>query len=330
VQTRWTHANEAQSPLTRAESIMLDGTFGIEHPVRSDEGLFFNFNGTAGIWRRRCIEEAGGWSGGTLSEDLDLSYRAQLKGWTFRYLVDVAAPAELPTTVSAYKIQQYRWAKGSMQVVRVQAPRVLGAPIGPWKKAHGILHMSGFIVHLMMVLIVLLSLPLALAGTQALQGIPIAWLGIGAVGGPFIIGAAAWALYPKQGWWKRIAWMPVSLMLGTGVAVSNSIAVVSGLLNLSSPFHRTPKPSDDDGGPHRRPLRLRILEDMTTWLELGLAVYTVLAVVLNIEMGMWAQAFYLSIFAAGFSWVALATRVEGIYAWLKRWFSPGTVNPRTE
>jgi cellulose synthase/poly-beta-1,6-N-acetylglucosamine synthase-like glycosyltransferase len=323
VQTRWGHINEALSPLTRAQALLLDGHFGIEQRVRSDEGLFFGFNGTAGLWRRQCILDGGGWHGDTLSEDLDLSYRAQLKGWRFRYLPSVVAPAELPMTMSAFKIQQFRWAKGSMQAVRKNVPRILRAPIGWWKKWEGLIHISGFSVHPMMILMVLLSLPLALLGGQALKGLPMAWLGIGTLGAPLLFAAAEWSLYPNRGWWKRFAWLPLLTMLGTGVAVSNTKAVISGLLNIHTPFQRTPKTGT---GPLRRrsgrTLREPVVIDSVTWMELALAVYSFFVVVIDIRYHNWINAIFLSIYTAGFAWVALATLWEAFSPWLIRTLSP--------
>ena len=128
VQVRWEHLNRDYSLLTRAQAILLDGHFIIEHTARHRSGCFFNFNGTAGIWRRQCIEDAGGWSGETLTEDIDLSYRAQMAGWNFIYLEDVVAPAELPVDINALKSQQHRWAKGSIQVARKLLPGLLSGP----------------------------------------------------------------------------------------------------------------------------------------------------------------------------------------------------------
>jgi cellulose synthase/poly-beta-1,6-N-acetylglucosamine synthase-like glycosyltransferase len=331
VQTRWSHLNEAQSPLTRAQALLLDGHFGIEQRVRSTEGLFFGFNGTAGIWRRRCIEDGGGWRGDTLSEDLDLSYRAQLKGWKFVYLPRVTAPAELPTTMSAFKIQQFRWAKGAMQAVRMDVPRILQAPIGLWRKVQGVLHISGFFVHPLIVLMVLLSLPLAFAGPQALHDVPMAWLSIGALGAPAIFTAAEWSLYPKQGWWKRTLWLPVLIMLGTGVAVSNSKAVISGLLNIRSPFQRTPKQGVPDAK-NRRPAnpQERVRVDLITWLEIALAAYSLCTAVVDIHFGYWINAVYLLIYAAGFAWVGLATVLEAFSPWLPKPSPSKMVNARMD
>jgi cellulose synthase/poly-beta-1,6-N-acetylglucosamine synthase-like glycosyltransferase len=323
VQTRWEHINETQSPLAHAQALFLDGHFGIEQRVRSDEGWFFGFNGTAGIWRRQCILDGGNWHGDTLSEDLDLSYRAQLKGWRFRYLPNVIAPAELPTTMSAFKIQQFRWAKGSMQAVRKNVPCILHAPVGLWKKWEGLLHISGFIMHPLMVCMVLLSLPLSLSGRQALKSTPTAWLGIGSLGAPLLFAVAEWSLNPGHGWLRRFAWLPLMTILATGVAVSNTKAVISGLLNIQSPFQRTPKTGT---GPLRRHYgrasRDSVTVDSVTWMELALAVYSFMVVVIDIRYGNLANAIFLSIYTAGFTWVALSTFWEAFAPWLIRILSP--------
>jgi cellulose synthase/poly-beta-1,6-N-acetylglucosamine synthase-like glycosyltransferase len=331
VQTRWVHLNESQSPLTRAQALLLDGHFGIEQRVRSDEGLFFGFNGSAGIWRRRCIEESGGWRGEMLSEDLDLSYRAQLNGWKFRFLPDVVAPAELPPTMTAFKIQQFRWAKGSMQAVRNHVPRILRARISLWKKWHGLLHISGYIVHPLMTLLVLLSLPLALAGPQALKEVPMAWLGIGALGTPLLFPVAEWSLYPKQNWWKRALWLPLMVILGTGVAVSGTKAVLSGLLNVPSDFQRTPRQGDSPIG--MRSLRAAwesIHIDLNTWIEILLAILSFLIVVIDIWYGNWINAIFLSVFSAGFAWVAASTLWETFSPWLAKRSSSRMLNARID
>jgi cellulose synthase/poly-beta-1,6-N-acetylglucosamine synthase-like glycosyltransferase len=311
VQTRWSHMNETHSPLTRVQAMLLDGHFGIEQCVRSDAGWFSSFNGSGGVWRRRCIEESGGWRGDTLSEDLDLSFRAQLGGWKFRYLPAVCAAAELPTTVSAFKIQQFRWAKGCMQAMLLHAPKITQAPVSPWKKIQGLIQISGFIIHALLVLLVLLSLPLALAGSPALRGLPMAILGFGAAGGPLMIAAGVWNLHPEKGWWKRLLWMPVLVLLATGVAVSNSKAVITGLLNIYSPFQRTPKPSDAPAGNATlREIRKTVRVDSITWWEIGLAAYALAAVVIDLRNGNLANAAYFLVYAAGFAWVGVSALLE--------------------
>jgi cellulose synthase/poly-beta-1,6-N-acetylglucosamine synthase-like glycosyltransferase len=330
VQTRWTHVNESESPMTRAQALMLDGHYGVEKRVRSDEGMFFNFNGSGGIWRRKCIEEADGWSGETLSEDLDLSYRAQLKGWVFKYLADVTAPADLPTSMTAYKIQQFRWSKGGMQVARRMVPQLLRAKTGAWKKIHGVLHVTGYIVHLMMCLMVLLSLPLAFAGPDTLKGLPSVWMAVGALGGPVLLSTAAWSLHSKEAWWKRILWMPVAVMLGTGVAVSNSVAGVTGLLDIHSPFQRTPK-ANSRAGNGRVPDAAELPDQppAATWLELGMAAYAVIAFLIHVHLGIWINAVYLLFYAAGFSWAAVASLLEIYWPCLAKAFRSKAADART-
>ncbi len=331
VQTRWRHMNEFQSPLTRVEAILLDGHFGVEQCVRSDEGWFSSFNGSGGIWRRRCIEESGGWRGKTLSEDLDLSFRAQLGGWKFRYLPGVCAAGELPTTMSAFKIQQFRWAKGCMQAMVLHAPRILQAPAGLWKKIQGLIQISGFIVHALMVFLVLLSLPLALADSPVLSGLPMAILGFGAAGGPLMIAAGVWNLHPERGWWKRLFWMPVLILLATGVAASNCTAVITGLLNIHSPFQRTPKPSDEPAGKIALPRnRTTIRVDPILWWEIGLAVYTLATVLIDLRNGNLANAAYFLVYSAGFAWVGLSALLEAYTPLFDKRLSSKKVNARTD
>ncbi|HEX7588461.1 MAG TPA: cellulose synthase family protein, partial [Anaerolineae bacterium] len=165
VQARWGHLNATYSALTRAQSIALDGHFVVEQTARSRNGLFFNFNGTAGVWRRTCIEQSGGWHGDTLSEDLDLSYRAQLGGWEMIFLPDVVAPAEIPPQIHAFKRQQFRWAKGSTQCLFKLAPRILTARnTSLFKRVEGILHLSGYMMNPMILLMVLALVPLMAMG----------------------------------------------------------------------------------------------------------------------------------------------------------------------
>ncbi|HEX2698493.1 MAG TPA: cellulose synthase family protein, partial [Anaerolineales bacterium] len=163
VQTRWGHTNRKYNSLTRAEAMGIDGHFVVEQTVRSNNDFFLNFNGTAGLWRRACIEDSGGWEWDTLTEDLDLSYRAQMRGWKIDYLPDVVVPAELPSQVEAFKKQQFRWAKGSFQVVRKILPRVFAQPDVPWRvRLMALLHLTGYAVHPLMLSLLLLTLPVGL------------------------------------------------------------------------------------------------------------------------------------------------------------------------
>ncbi len=159
VQARWGHLNRDLSPLTRAQGLAIDGHFSVEQAGRCWSGWMLNFNGTAGVWRKTAIEDAGGWQADTLTEDLDLSYRAQLRGWKVEYAVDVEVPAEIPADIAAFKSQQRRWAKGSIQTAKKLLPRVLRAPL-PWDvRAEAVLHLTHYFVHPLMVLVAILAVP---------------------------------------------------------------------------------------------------------------------------------------------------------------------------
>jgi len=318
VQTRWSHLNAEYSLLTRAQALALDGHFGIEQPARHWAGLLFNFNGTAGIWRRGCIESTGGWRGVTLSEDLDLSYRAQLQGWTFRYLPDVTAPAEIPPLMPAFKRQQFRWAKGSIQCARLLGPALLRAPISRWRKLQGVAHLTSYLVHPLMVLLLLVTLPMSLGDGRIFHHLPLAWLGIAGLGAPLLYAAAQWSLYPGTPWWRRLAWLPLLAILGTGIAASNTRAVIEGLSGLRSPFQRTPKTGLERRGGHwEGGAAERIDIDVTTWVELALSVYALVAGTLALVHGNWIGVFFLAIYGLGFAWVGGATLWEA-HAWRPR------------
>jgi cellulose synthase/poly-beta-1,6-N-acetylglucosamine synthase-like glycosyltransferase len=238
VQTRWGHLNATYSPLTRAEALALDGHFVVEQTARHRHDLFFNFNGTAGVWRRACIEDAGGWQGDTLSEDLDLSYRAQMRGWRFVFLPDVVAPAELPPQIHAYKRQQYRWAKGSTQVLLKLGARVLTAPgLSLFKRIEGVLHLSGYVMNVLMLALLLTLVPSMILDTR----FPDVMLYFSfAMFGPIVMYALSQrALYPD--WLARFRYFAVLLLLGTGIALNNSLAVFDAFTRRGNTFRRTPK-----------------------------------------------------------------------------------------
>lgn len=243
VQTRWGHINAAYSHLTMAQAIILDAHFGIEHPARQRSGYFMNFNGTAGLWRRSCIEAVGGWKGDTLTEDLDLSYRAQLAGWRPLYLPNVIAPAEVPPQIAAFKNQQFRWAKGSAQCLRRLAGPIWRSNYSLEIRLQGLIHLSGYFTHPLMLVILLLSLPLIWFGWPT--RLPLAYLGFASLGPPIIFTASQYVLYAHspQGiaWWRRALHIPLVMLLGAGIAPNNARAIVEGLLNRSSEFRRTPK-----------------------------------------------------------------------------------------
>jgi cellulose synthase/poly-beta-1,6-N-acetylglucosamine synthase-like glycosyltransferase len=331
VQTRWIHLNESHSPLTRAQALLMDGDFGVDKQVRSDQGLFLRFNGAAGIWRRRCIEETGGWNGEVLSEDLDLSYRAQLAGWRFKYVMSVGAMAELPVTMSAFRIQQARWACGSMQVFRRVFSQIVFARISLWKKWQALIHLTGYLIYPLIILMVLLSLPLAFGDTMKQLQIPMLIVGVAGVGAPIFFALGEWNLYPQQAWWKRFAWFPFLSMLWIGIAVSLTQSVVVGLLNVRSPFHRTPKTGAQDNGArpvksHRRYVKVNV----NTLLEIVFCLYALLVVVIDIQYGNWMGAAILGLYAIGFAWVASAGIWESLSPVLHRLGKTKPLNLRVE
>jgi hypothetical protein len=270
-----------------------------------------NFNGTAGIWRRSCIESAGNWRGATLSEDLDLSYRAQLQGWTISYLPDVSAPAEIPTFMAGFKRQQFRWAKGSIQVARLLGPDVVKAKINLWRKTQGILHLTGYLGHPLMVLLILLLLPLSLMGNPLLQKLPLGWLGVAGLGAPMLYAASQHALYGGK---RGLSWtvrMPLLAMLGVGIAVNNTRAVMEALMGVRSPFERTPKTGVVRRGQRWQSGRHeKVKINTTSWLELLLALYSFTIAFVTIKEGNWIASFFSALYACGFAWVLGATLIE--------------------
>ncbi len=250
VQTRWGHINEDYSLLTKAQSIGIDGHFMIEQTARNASELWMNFNGTGGIWRKQCILEAGNWQADTLTEDFDLSYRALLAGWKFRYFKDLTNPGEIPPTVQAFKSQQFRWCKGSIQTAVKLLPRILTADVN-WKiKAEAVVHLLSYTMHPLMILNILFALPLLLMGEWtnhqlsdvsmvAILGV-VAFMSVGTFGPIVFYIVSQRDLHPDR-WVRRMIWLPFLMMIGIGVAVSNTRAWLEGITGRRSAFIRTPK-----------------------------------------------------------------------------------------
>lgn len=249
VQGRWGHINRTESGLTLAQSIGIDGHFVIEQSARSWGNLFMNFNGTAGVWRRQAIDDAGGWEGDTLTEDMDLSYRSQLAGWKMKFVFDVIVPAELPADINAFKSQQYRWAKGSIQTGIKILPRVFKSNAPLLVKLQSFMHTTHYSIHPLMLLTALLAFPL-LAWFPGLQGVPT-WLFVTVFSAIFAAALAPSTLYfvaqrysGYSGWKVRMLALPMLMSLGVGIAVSNTRAVLSAVFGRKSAFVRTPKKGD--------------------------------------------------------------------------------------
>ena len=244
VQARWGHRNRNYSLLTVAQSMGIDGHFAVEQSARSWSGLFLNFNGTAGVWRKETIYSAGGWKSDTLTEDLDLSYRAQLAGWEPRYLVDVVAPAEVPTDINALKTQQHRWAKGSIQTAMRLLPEVLRRKdVGFFKKLQAWMHLTHYMIHPVMLAMALLVLPLLFLGdhwvrTPLMVGLLVSMLV--SMMAPNFLYLFAQRL-TRDDWKKSFKYLPTLMVLGVGLAVNNTRAVLEALFGRKSEFIRTPK-----------------------------------------------------------------------------------------
>jgi cellulose synthase/poly-beta-1,6-N-acetylglucosamine synthase-like glycosyltransferase len=282
VQARWGHLNADESAITRVQALLLDAHFTVEHLARNRSGLLMNFNGTAGVWRRRTIEEAGGWQSDTVAEDLDLSYRAQLGGWRALYLPDVVAGAELPPLIGAFKQQQYRWAKGAAQVLRKLGGRVLRSPrLNPAQKAMALLHLSGYLTQPLFLLMLILTLPMALLNPALPQ--MAAFLGTIMAVPPLLYLLGQRALY--RDWARRFLAYPFLMLLGMGLAWTNTVALVDGLIHWGGPFVRTPKfrlhgsRARWQGGTYAGDA-LRV-----SLTEMGLAAYALLALALTLHLG---------------------------------------------
>ncbi len=272
VQARWGHLNAELNPFTRAQALALDGHFVVEQTVRSHSGLLMNFNGSGGVWRRACIEDAGGWQSDTIAEDLDLSYRAQLAGWKLAYLPNVVAPAEIPPLLMAFKRQQFRWAKGAIQALKKFAKRLLHAPLTPWQKVQAFLHLSGYLVHPLMLAMIVLGLPVILVRDPGT--LPVGALGVAGFAPPVLFALSQWGAYKK--WVQRFVYFPFLVLFGAGITLNNSWAVFEALTGRNArEFLRTPKFRVEGRrvGNVRRADDYVLPVDWTTWGELLIAIY---------------------------------------------------------
>ena len=294
VQSRWGHLNAEENSLTRAQRLSIDTHFVVEQSARNRSGWLIPFNGTGGVWRRRCIKAAGGWSADTLTEDLDLSYRAQLAGWRSQFLPDVEVPGEIPPQLAAYKQQQARWATGNTQCLLKLARPIVWSNLGAWQKIMAIQHLCQYLPQPLMLLMLLLTPPLLLA--DALTGLPLAPLGLLGLAPPLMYIASQTRLYGN--WLNAFAAFPALLFIGTGMSLSNSLAVAAALLGIKIPFRRTPKFERDWKRSH-----YALSADVTLWLELALMGYALWAASLAWELQR-ELCVYLLIYALSFATVA--------------------------
>jgi cellulose synthase/poly-beta-1,6-N-acetylglucosamine synthase-like glycosyltransferase len=307
VQTRWTYVNRHENLLTEVQGLMLDGHFALEHVARFGGGLFFNFNGTAGILRRQMIDEAGGWQHDTLTEDSDLSYRAQLKGWKFVYLPQVECPSELPVDTYGFQVQQSRWAKGLTQVALKLLPQIMRAPVGWREKAEAWFHLTPNLSYPLMVIVSILMLPVMMVRFY------VGWVDMLVVDAPLIV-CSFWSvvgfyllsqhsLYPKT--WKRaVFFLPALLAMGVALTISNTKAVLEALLGIQTSFVRTPKYA---GGAKSVSVQYKRRSGWLPYAELafGTAFLGMVAYAINV-MNFFALPFLL-IFVTGYYWAGFST-----------------------
>jgi cellulose synthase/poly-beta-1,6-N-acetylglucosamine synthase-like glycosyltransferase len=313
IQTRWGHLNRTYSVLTRVQAMFLDGHLLLEQTARSRSGRFFNFNGTAGVWRKRCIEEAGGWQHDTLTEDLDLSYRAQLAGWKFVFLPDVVTPAELPVEMNGFKSQQHRWTKGSIQTCKKLLPRIWASRLSLPVKIEATAHLTSNFSYLLLAFLCVLLHP-STAGPEStvlrivLLDIPI-FLAATVSAAVFYV-CAQRELHPRT-WHREILYLPVLLALGIGMSLNNARAVLEAVFNRQSEFTRTPKYGIEHKGQSWRAGRYLPIKSMLFLLEAAFAIYFSYFVLHALANGQYLSVPFLLLFAGGFAYVAFASFLQG-------------------
>jgi cellulose synthase/poly-beta-1,6-N-acetylglucosamine synthase-like glycosyltransferase len=313
VQTRWTHINRTYSLLTEVEAILLDGHFVLEHSGRARSGVFFNFNGTAGMWRRAAIDEAGGWQHDTLTEDTDLSYRAQLKGWKFLYLQDVECPAELPVEMTAFKTQQARWAKGLIQVAKKTLPKVFASDVPRSVKVEAWYHLTANLSYPLMIVLSVLLLPAMII--RFYQGwfqmlyidLPLFMASTFSISSFYLVSQKE--LFPKT-WPRAFLYLPLLMALGIGLTITNTRAVLEALAGKQTAFARTPKyrvetKRDKVASKYRKRL------GWVPWIELLIGTYFALAVYYAIDNENYITVPFLMLFVFGYWCTGLMSLLQG-------------------
>jgi cellulose synthase/poly-beta-1,6-N-acetylglucosamine synthase-like glycosyltransferase len=314
VQTRWAHLNRTQSMLTRAQAIFLDGHFVIEHTARSRSGRFINFNGTGGVWRKVAIFDAGGWQHDTLTEDMDLSYRAQLKGWRIKYLGDVISPAELPPEITAFKQQQHRWTKGSIQTAVKLLPTVLRSTQPLKVKIEAFFHLTSGVVYPLAVLVAVLFFPaFCFAGAGVLSAhYPLIWSAMSMLLTVLTFSAGTFYVVAqkeiKENYLAGILLVPFLMAIGMGMSLANAIAVIEGLLGHQSEFVRTPKYGVGvNESPGQWKLRAGAFKHKAQWIpfaELAVGIYLLACVMIALWFNRAASCVpFMLIFMFGYLYV---------------------------
>ncbi|MGA2081132.1 MAG: cellulose synthase family protein [Holophaga sp.] len=317
IQGCWDHLNRDFSLLTQVQAILLDGHFVFEHTARHRSHAFFNFSGTAGMWRVSAIADAGGWQHDTITEDADLSYRAQLKGWRGVYLKDMVVPAELPVEVNAFKSQQHRWAKGNAQVIRKLMRTILVSKESLHTKAECWFHLTANCNYMLMVVLAIIMVPCMIirAGTPAhillLTDGPFFLLNAVSVG--LYFGLSQREVYNNRNWVRRLKYVPGLMSLGIGLCLNQSKAVLEGFFTDDIEFKRTPKLGVDENGnaaPSLRKRAYKVPKSVLTILEAAFALYYLGAVIAAIWIHKWASVPFLWLFFSGFAYISIMSLAD--------------------
>jgi len=319
VQTRWTHINRNYSFLTEVEAILLDGHFVLEHSARARNDVFFNFNGTAGLWRRQAIDDAGGWQHDTLTEDTDLSYRAQLKGWKFIYRQDVECPAELPVEMTAFKTQQARWAKGLIQTGKKILPRVLKSDQPFRVKLEAWYHLTANLSYPLMVVLSVLLLPAMVI--RFYQGwfqmlyidIPLFLASTFSISSFYLVSQRE--LFPRT-WPRALLYLPFLMALGIGLTVTNTRAVIEALIGKQTSFARTPKYRVESKNDKLQTTKYRKRLGWVPWIELLIGSYFALTVYYALQNENYLTVPFLMLFVVGYWYTGLMSLLQGRFSGL--------------
>jgi cellulose synthase/poly-beta-1,6-N-acetylglucosamine synthase-like glycosyltransferase len=312
VQARWGHLNQDYSLLTKIQAILLDAHFVLEHGSRNRAGCFFNFNGTAGIWRRAAIEAAGGWQHDTLTEDLDLSYRAQLAGWRFVFLPDLVSPAEVPVEMNSFKSQQHRWAKGSIQTCRKLMPQILQSDLPLAVKAEAFFHLSANFNYLLMALLSVLMFPAMWVRynmgwyEMLLIDVPLFLAATASVANFYMVSQRE--IYPD--WKTRLKYLPFLMSIGIGLAVNNTRAVIEALMGTETEFARTPKYGIEQMSDEWVGKKYRQSTVVQPMIELALGLYFTATVFYALANEIYGTLPFLMLFQVGFLYTGLVSLVQ--------------------
>jgi cellulose synthase/poly-beta-1,6-N-acetylglucosamine synthase-like glycosyltransferase len=312
VQARWGHINQGYSLLTKIQAILLDGHFVLEHGGRNRAGCFFNFNGTAGVWRRAAIHDAGGWQHDTLTEDLDLSYRAQLRGWQFLFLPDLVTPAEVPVEMNAFKSQQHRWAKGSIQTCLKVLPAILASDLPRKVKVEAFFHLTANFNYLLMCVLSVLMFPAMyvrynMGWTEMLLiDVPLFLAATASVANFYLVSQRE--LYPD--WKARVKYLPIVMAIGIGLAVNNTKAVFEALFGAPGEFTRTAKygiSTTRDAWQHKKYHQTMSIQP---FIELALGIYFSYTVVYALAHDIYGTLPFLVLFQFGFLYTGLTSILQ--------------------